>query len=219
MPTSEIWKTYNDDFEVSDQGKVRLIGEGPPVEQFSTGVGYLFIKYNKKPSWCGILYVHRMVLSAFRPKHARCMTFCDHINRKRDDNRLVNLRWSNVVLNGMNRNNCKGYFQVKTMYAPCCKVLDRRYRFGNYETPEEARKVYLNFQFRAFEVIEALMKRDIPVEIQRLIMDFWLQRLRGRAKTPQRESWKLSNASLWGPQKKICRRPSERGESCVIHVN
>jgi hypothetical protein len=219
MPTSEIWKTYNDDFEVSDQGKVRLIGEGPPVEQFSTGAGYLFIKYNKKPSWCGMLYVHRMVLAAFRPKHAVCMTFCDHINRKRDDNRLVNLRWSNVVLNGMNKKNVKGWCMVKKVYQPGCKVLDRHYRFDNYETPEEAHKVYLNFQVRAFEFIEAMMKRDIPVNIQRLIMDFWLQRLRGHPRSAQRESWILSNASLWGPQKKICRRPRESGKSCVIRVN
>jgi hypothetical protein len=218
MPTSEIWKTYDDEFEVSDQGNVRT-HDKEPVLQYGNDYrgGYLFI-FQYKKSTRRILYVHRMVLLTFRPKHARCMNFCDHINRKRNDNRLVNLRWSNVVLNAMNKKNVKGWCQVRTMYVPACKVLDRRYRFGTFETPDEARKVYLNFQLRAFEVIEALMKRDIPVEIQRLIMDFWLQRLRGRAKSSQRESWIVSNASLWVPPKKSCRRPPHTGESCVIHV-
>ena len=149
-----------------------------------------------------MLYVHRMVLQTFRPKHAKCMNFCDHINRKRDDNRLVNLRWSNVVLNAMNKRDVRGWCQIKTMYEPGCKVLDRRYRFGTFETPEKAREVYLNFQTRAFEFIEAMMKRDIPVELQQLIMDFWLQRLRGRVESPERKSWLVSNASLWS-QKRV----------------
>ena len=158
-----------------------------------------------------MLYVHRMVLSTFRPKHAKCMNFCDHINRIRDDNRLVNLRWSNVVLNGMNKRDVRGWSQRRTMYIPTCKVLDMRYRFGAFETPEEAKKVYWNFQTRAFEVIEALMKRDIPVEIQRLILDFWLQRLRGRVGTAQRKSWLESNASLWSPKMGFVAVRADRG--------
>lgn len=206
MLAGQIWKKYNDDFEVSDHGRVRHIGGGPPVPQKRTGTGYLFINYNKKPAWQGMLFVHKMILQAFRPKHAKCMQFCDHINRKRDDNRLVNLRWSNVVLNAMNKCDVRGWSQRKLTYMPSCKVLDRQHRLELCETAEEARKVYLNFQTRAFEVIEALMKRDIPVEIQRLILDFWLQRLRGRAGSPKREVWLESNASLWSPKNGFCRR-------------
>ena len=166
---------------------------------------------NEKIFWHNMLFVHRMVLSTFRPIHAKCMQFCDHINRKRHDNRLANLRWSNVVLNGMNKRDVRGWCQVRTMYCPECKVLDRRYRFGACETSEEAEKVYWNFQTRAFEVIEALMKRDIPVEIQRLILDYWLQRLRGRAGTPMREAWLESNASLWSPQKSAVSQGTRKG--------
>ena len=130
-----------------------------------------------------------MVLKTFRPNHSKCMTFCDHINRQRDDNRLVNLRWSNVVLNGMNKRDVKGWWRQRDRYQPCCRVLYRKYEFDMCDSPEQARAVYLNFQTRAFELIEALMKRDIPVEIQRLIMDFWIQRMRGRKNSEQKKSW------------------------------
>jgi len=201
MLLQEIWKKYNEKFDVSDQGGVRFSLSGRPVPKLKTRTGYLFIRYDKKPSWKGMLFVHKMILTTFRPIHAKCMNFCDHINRKRDDNRLVNLRWSNVVLNGMNKKNVRGWLKRKTVYCPSCKVLDRHHRLDICDTPEEARKVYLNFQTRMFEVIEALMKRDIPVEIQRLILDYWLQRLRGRAGTPKRAAWLESNATLWSPKK------------------
>ena len=184
----EIWKTYLE-FEVSDQGRVRHSCCGHPVEQHKTSKGYLFIKYNKKPAWQGMLFVHRMVLMTFRPNHSKCMRFCDHINRKRDDNRLVNLRWSNVVLNGMNKTGVKGWWRRRDMYQPACRVLSRKYEFDMVDTPDEAHAVYLNFQTRAFEVIEALMKRDIPVEIQWLILDFWVQRLRGRKNSKTKMLW------------------------------
>ena len=202
MLAGQIWKKFNNDFEVSDQGRVRHI-DGPPVPQHKSGGGYLFIIYNKKPAWQGMLYVHRMVLMTFRPNHAKCMNFCDHINRKRDDNRLVNLRWSNVVLNGMNKTDVKGFWRRATMCQPACRVLSRKYELGMCDTPAEATKVYLNFQTRAFELIEALMKRDIPVAVQQLIMDFWVQRLRGRKKSELRKSWLLSHSSLWTPQKRV----------------
>ena len=207
MPVVENWKKFNDKFEVSDRGRVRTTCCKTFVQQFPTSKGYLFIRYDKKPAWQGMLFVHRMVLMAFRPNHAKCMTFCDHINRKRDDNRLVNLRWSNVVLNGMNKKDVKGWWIHCDRYQPACKVLARKYEFGLRDTPEEARTVYLSFQTRAFELIEALMKRDIPVEIQQLIMDFWLQRLRGRACSEQKKAWLESTRYIRGAQKPVLSPP------------
>ena len=203
MPVVENWKKYNDDFEVSDLGRVRHTCCGHPVEQFKTSNGYLFISYNKKPAWHNMLFVHRMVLMTFRPNHAKCMSFCDHINRKRDDNRLVNLRWSNVVLNGMNKTDVKGWWMHCDRYQPACRVLSRKYEFDLCDTPEQARAVYLNFQTRAFELIEALMKRDIPTEIQQLIMDFWLQRLRGRAGSEQQKAWLESQKWMLTAAKRV----------------
>ena len=75
------------------------------------------------------------------------------------------------------------------MYQPACRVLSRKYEFDVCDTADEARAVYLNFQTRAFELIEALMKRDIPVEIQWLILDFWVQRLRGRKNSKTKMLW------------------------------
>ena len=207
MPVVENWKKFNDKFEVSSQGRVRTTCCSTLVQQFPTVTGYLFIKYDKKPAWQGMLFVHRMVLMAFRPNHAKCMTFCDHINRKRDDNRLVNLRWSNVVLNGMNKKDVKGWWMQRNRYLPACKVLSRKYEFDFCDTPEEARTVYLSFQTRAFELIEALMKRDLPVEIQQLIMDFWLQRLRGRPGSAQKKAWLESTRYLRGAQKPVLSPP------------
>ena len=125
-----------------------------------------------------------MVLLAFVPCPSVMMDRVDHINRDKTDNRLVNLRWSNVVLNAMNKKNVRGYCIRRNryiQYKPACKVLGRHYEFDLCPTANMARQVYINFTSRVFEIIEALSTRGIPFDLQRLILDFWISRLRGPA--------------------------------------
>ena len=171
----------NENFEVSDHGRVRYILSGQPVRQRKNAAGYLFIIYDKKPAWHNMLYVHRMVLSTFRPKHAKCMNFCDHINRNTMDPRLINLRWSNTVLNMMNKNGVKGYRTYKydkkdgpvVRYQPALTMLGKQTDFPLCDSPEVARAVYEYWQRRAYEVIDALCSQNIHWKIQRRILAFW----------------------------------------------
>ena len=85
----------------------------------------------------------------------------------------------------MNKKNVRGYTIVKRrfiQYKPALKVLGRHYEFELYPTANEAREVYVKFSSTVFEIINALSTHGLPFDIQRLIMDFWIQRLRGQAR-------------------------------------
>ena len=98
------------------------------------------------------------------------------------DPRLVNLRWSNPVLNALNRSGVKGYRvntninqkKNSTFYIPNLKLLGTRLHFGSFDTPEVARAVYDYYKSRAYEVIDALCSRSIHWKIQRRILSYWV---------------------------------------------
>ena len=74
----------------------------------------------------------------------------DHINRKRDDNRIVNLRlvthkeqMSNL---SMNKNNKSGYVGVRkkgNRYEAMLTRNKKTHYFGMFDTPEEAHKAII----------------------------------------------------------------------------
>ena len=102
--------------------------------------------------------VHPWVLRRFIPKPSPMFNMCDHISRDRMDPRLINLRWSNVVLNALNKEGVIGYFygarNKVPKYRAHLKVLGMQYRFTNVDTPELARAEYEYYQSRAYEVVE-----------------------------------------------------------------
>jgi len=69
----------------------------------------------------------------------------DHINGKKDDNRLDNIRLVTHQENQFNRPTAKGYWKRKDTgkYVASICVDNKAYRLGQYNTEQEARNAYL----------------------------------------------------------------------------
>ena len=102
----EEWRTITDfpDYEVSNQGRVRRIWKsGKKLRKFSKSAGYNRVDLWKNAE-CNIKLVHRLVAEAFIPNPEN-KPEVDHINRKRSDNRIENLRWNTSFENHENMDN------------------------------------------------------------------------------------------------------------------
>lgn len=88
----EIWKDiegYEGIYQVSSQGRVINVKTGRLLKLVSTRKGYLFFTpcvYNHKTN----IYIHRLVYEAFHGKVPEGMQV-NHLNERKDDNRLENL--------------------------------------------------------------------------------------------------------------------------------
>ena len=169
----EIWTTLNSKHDISDLGNVRVTETKVVLPRIKFGRGYAAV----------MMYgtgrkVHPWVLTKFIPRPSPMFTCCDHINRDRMDPRLVNLRWSNIVLNGMNKVGVRGYSLVSRsgvqMYQPNLKLLAMAFLFPVEDTPWRARAVYEYWQRRAYEVIDGLCSRNLHWKFQRIILEYWM---------------------------------------------
>lgn len=110
----EEWRDvigYEGVYQVSNTGRVRSLDRvtfNPRINKLVKVNGRLlkpavdkdgYLQYNllKKTH-----KAHRLVLCHFGPQAGEGETECDHINGKRDDNRIENLRWSTVSHNRFN---------------------------------------------------------------------------------------------------------------------
>ena len=175
MKDLEIWKSYNDRYEVSTFGRIRDV-EGL-VKQIKHPCGYMVIRRKGMPNRWNFLYVHRMVLITFVPCPSPMFDMVDHVSGDKMNNFLYNLRWSNVVLNAMNKKNVRGYSAVQrkagTFYYPRVKILGRVHHLPLFPTGNEARAAYLHLQKRAFAAIEVMCRFNVPLDVQNLIIHFW----------------------------------------------
>ena len=114
---SEIWKPvldYEGIYEVSNMGNVRSITRRYiPIGKHNSRLhkgrqhkpayrdGYLRVALTDVHGKRKNQSVHRLVMLTFfgRPKGDR--NIVDHINEKRDDNRLINLRWVTLSENSL----------------------------------------------------------------------------------------------------------------------
>ena len=169
----EIWTTLNSKHDISDLGNVRRKEDGTVLHRYKVGRGYAGVTMHG--TW---RKVHPWVLSTFVPKPSPMYTCCDHINRDRMDPRLINLRWSNVVLNGLNKEGVRGYSIVTIngveKYYPRLKLLGMKFRLPPERIAWKAKAAYEFWHRRAFEVIDALCSRNMHWKFQRLILEFWM---------------------------------------------
>ena len=123
-----------------------------------------------------------LCVESFIPKPSPMYTVCDHINRDTMDPRLINLRWSNAVLNMMNRTGVRGYRTYRwetedgpvVKYQPSLTLLGRQMDLASIRWPLYWPEHSTNFgRERAYEVIDALCSHNIHWKIQRRILAFW----------------------------------------------
>jgi hypothetical protein len=150
----ENWKSIKDypKYSVSDLGRVR---RDHVLKPSRTG-GYEEVVLHDAPRKKVYKYIHILVLSTFKPNSLPDLYDCvDHINRNTYDNRLVNLRWSNATLNGLN-SNAIGYcfdkhankFKAQLMQNGVNKHL------GLYKYSVDARRAYKKAKKEAFKNLD-----------------------------------------------------------------
>ena len=166
----EIWTTLNSKHDVSDMGNVRRKQDLNVLHRYKVGAGYAGVTMH------GIARkVHGWVLRSFIPRPSPMFTMCDHIDRDRMNPQLVNLRWSNTVLNAMNKHGVSGYttntYLGRKFYYPNLKLLGMRYTFPHETDIIHARAIYEYWQRRSFALIEALCRRNLHWKLQRKIIE------------------------------------------------
>ena len=98
----EIWKDFYN-YRVSSNGKIYSKNKNKLMKPFTDKDGYkrITLKTNGKMQK---FYIHRLVLEVFKGKN-EFKNICNHINKIRNDNRLINLEW---VTNKENTSKEKG---------------------------------------------------------------------------------------------------------------
>ena len=93
-PTAEIWKPCLQNYEVSNMGRLRRNHDKSAVKTALNLGGYPQCSVVENKGKSKNRRVHRLVALAFLGSPPSKGHSVDHINRKRYDNRLVNLRWA-----------------------------------------------------------------------------------------------------------------------------
>lgn len=99
-------------YAVSEEGEVWSVVKGEIIPQKIKRIGY---KYVSIPKWMRnqtSYLVQYLVMETFIGPRPEGMEV-DHINRQRDDNRLQNLRYVSLSLNGHNRLGVKHKSKIK----------------------------------------------------------------------------------------------------------
>ena len=110
-PTNEVWLPINKHpgYQISNLGRVRKKNKTYRRRANSTIPEYSYCKgrltpdgYHRVSVHCQYLHVAHLVLDTFVGPRPAGMQ-CDHVNRIRDDNRMINLRWVTRLENQRNR--------------------------------------------------------------------------------------------------------------------
>ena len=95
---------------VSNLGNIKRIDGTPMPGYFNTKYMKIALKNSEGFKHH---YIHKLVLTTFVPNTDPSKKLCDHINRKKLDNRACNLRWVSHKENMGNRTS-RGYLKVQS---------------------------------------------------------------------------------------------------------
>ena len=128
IPENE-WHIYPKDprFEITQKGQVRN-AKNKNFIKGSLNKGYIRVN---TPEGHGRYSVHRMVLETFDPRDDSDELYVDHIDGKRDNNALINLRWvtpgENITFRNINRQDINEKIQLlieQYGYEEASRLLD-----------------------------------------------------------------------------------------------
>lgn len=130
----ENFKYYNGNLIRIRKSRKAKIGD--ILGSFSNG--YLIANFKKK-----MYKVHRLIW-IYHNGNIDENLYIDHINRKRNDNRIENLRLVSSHENCFNKE-CKGYsFDKQTgKYRAFIRIGDKRINFKRVDTKNEAKAMYV----------------------------------------------------------------------------
>ena len=106
--------------------------------------GYFFLWLYDKNGLRKMEYIHRLVAKHFVLK--KNGTYIDHIDRNRQNNTSINLRWTTQSINCHNttKKTCGFYWsKQRKKYHSRITVENKVYHLGFFETEKEAREAYL----------------------------------------------------------------------------
>ena len=149
MPVFEEWKVIEGfpNYEVSNLGRVcsYKFKNNPKILSPTLHRNYLQV-YLTTDERSYTKSIHRLVLIAFKTNpDPNYYNLCDHINRVSTDNRASNLRWSNTILNNLNRSSVRGYSfcKSKRKYRVRLREFGKDKLIGYFSTSYLARLAYL----------------------------------------------------------------------------
>lgn len=139
-------------FKIDNRGRlVRRVymSSNAPAGQIVKGSrhskGYRVLGFKNKT-----YFVHRVIYAV---KNGKFPAMLDHVNGKRDDNRLENLRESSPLqnqrnrrLSNLNKSGCRGVYFYDKKWRAQLRINLKRYNLGAYETKEKAIEAIRKFE-------------------------------------------------------------------------
>lgn len=139
---------FSGNYIVTDTGRVFRINPdtGQPISErkiYLNNCGYGAITIRVSKNKLATYMIHRLVWTCFNGEIPKGKEI-DHINKKKMDNRLSNLRLltrqENILRNYINNKKAKRYMKKNGKYVGTLVKMGKRIKFKHRNTKDEARK-------------------------------------------------------------------------------
>lgn len=168
MDQERVWRDivdYEGIYQISSDGFYRKrfsYGWSTPKNGRDNGKGYRQVQLCKDGETKD-KYIHRLMLDHFSPNTNLLFDMVDHIDGNRSNNILSNLRWSNVILNCLNRVDKKGYTWDKKnkKWEVQIMIFRKKFHFGRYDLESEAKFLAKRLTKYVFEKLESMYKLGV----------------------------------------------------------